>query len=471
MHKHENKDLFCKDCKVYLCLKCMIVNHRDHNINNQADVEREIQQKVDDIVKRSSDRKNEFEKHIQDIESKRQEIYNTIQKLQGNIEEAFMGKLDKLKVNKQLLITETQLLQENCDKELDALKSGHRQKIKAISSSVSLVAKGRLRQLEKDSLTAHSLISNDLQGLLEEAIDEASVTDLMTHITMTLFIPAGETLLDLGRVSTPCTAIQKVVNLSSEVRGITRLSEDSILVGYGNSRSGADKVEINGSVQRCTTNNVYYYDIAHQSNSKIVVSTGFKNLQFYSAKDWSCISDIRISNETGIFCTYVSVSSENEIIAANIKDRIHIFDPTGSSRKHSIATLEQPCQALATKSGVIVSSSCSMSPSIVRVYDRDGKSGDPIAAKEGEHLYPAVDGVDRVFIASVNQPAGRIQITIYRPEGLKLQKVIEFEELELKLNSAWCYLVSVARNTLAFACGTKVYFLTIPPGIVPLAAE
>ncbi|XP_030841099.1 E3 ubiquitin-protein ligase TRIM33-like [Strongylocentrotus purpuratus] len=335
VHKHENKDLFCKDCKVYLCLKCMIVDHRDHNFKNQADVEREIQQKVDNIVKRSSDRKHEFEKHIQDIESKRQKIYTAIQKLEGDIEEAFMGKLDKLKENKQLLITETQLLRENCDQECDALKSCHRHRIEAISSSVSLVANGRLRHLEKDRLAAHSVISNELEGLLEEAIDEAS----------------------------------------------------------------------------------------------------------------------------------------NEIIAANKNDRIHIFDPTASTRMHSIAAVEKTCQALATKSGMIVSSSCHNTPSRVRVYDRDGKSGDPISAKEGEHLYPAVDEEDSVFIASVNQPAGRIQITLYRPEGLKLKKVIEFDELELTLNSSWCYLVSLPRNTLAFACGTKVYFLKIPHGTVPLAAE
>ncbi|XP_030840650.1 uncharacterized protein LOC115923656 [Strongylocentrotus purpuratus] len=471
VHKHENKDLFCEDCKVYLCLKCMIVNHRDHNIKNQADFEREIQQKVDDFTKRSNDRKNEFEKHIQDIECKRQEIFTTIQKLQGNIREAFMGKLEKLKENERLLITETQLLQENCDKELDALKSGHRQKIKAISSSVSLVANGRLRHLEKDSLTAHSLISNELEGLLEEAIDEDSVTDLMTRTSTTLFIPAGDTLLDLGRVSIPCMAIGKMVDLLYPMSGITRLSEDSILVGYGSSRYDADKVEINGSVRRCTQRSVRLYDVTHQSNSTIVLSRDQRKIRFYSAKDWSLTSEKTISNDTGSSYPFISVSSENEIIAANKNDRIHIFDPTGSTRKHSIATMETPMQALATKSGVIISSSCYNTPSRVRVYDRDGKSGDPISAEEGEHLYPAVDGEDRVFIASVNKPAGRIQITLYRPECLMLKNVMEFEELELTLNSTWCYLVSVSRNTLAFVCGTKVYFLTIPPGIVPLAAE
>ena len=472
VHKPGKKELFCEDCKVYICPMCTVLNHRDHKIKHQADLEKEKREKVDDIINRSNDRKNEFEKHIQDIESKRKEIDTAIQKLQGNIEEAFMGKLDKLKENKQLLITETQLLQDNCGKELDALKSGHRQKIKAISSSVSLVAKGRLRHLEKDSLTAHSLISNDLEGLLEEAIDEAPVTDLMTHITSTLFIPAGDTLLDLGRVSIASLAILKVVDLTTPMSGMTRLSEDSVLVGYQSDRRGADKIDINGVEQRCVHNSGYvFYDIAHQSSSKIVVSVEQEKINSYSAKNWSYIANQLILNETGSSFPFITVSSENEIIAANRNDRIHIFGPTGSTRKHSITTVEQPNQALATKSGVIVSSSCHNTPSRVRVYDRDGKSGDPIAAKEGEYLYPAVDGEDRVFIASVNQPAGRIQITLYRPEGLKLKKVVEFEELQLTLSNTWCYLVSVSCDTLAFACGKKVYFLSMPTGTVPLAAE
>ena len=230
-------------------------------------------------------------------------------------------------------------------------------------------------------------------------------------------------------------------------------------------------MEINGSVQKCTQMGMLVYDIAHQSNSTIVVSREQRRI-LSSAKDWSSKSEKTISNDTGASFPYLTVSSENEIIAANRNDRIHIFDPTGSTRKHSIAAVEKPYQALATKSGVIVSSSCNYNNSSrVRVYDRDGKSGDPIAAKDGEHLYPAVDGEDRVFIASVNKPAGRIQITLYRPEGLELRKAIEFEELELTLSNTWCYLVCLSRNTLAFACGTKVYFLNIPHGTVPLAAE
>ena len=46
IHKQENKDMFCEDCKVHVCLKCVIVGHQFHKIKNQADFEQELRLKV-----------------------------------------------------------------------------------------------------------------------------------------------------------------------------------------------------------------------------------------------------------------------------------------------------------------------------------------------------------------------------------------------------------------------------------------
>ena len=39
IHKQENKDMFCEYCKVHVCLRCVIIGHKNHNIANQADFE------------------------------------------------------------------------------------------------------------------------------------------------------------------------------------------------------------------------------------------------------------------------------------------------------------------------------------------------------------------------------------------------------------------------------------------------
>eukprot|EP00057_Strongylocentrotus_purpuratus_P029807 XP_011684281.1 PREDICTED: E3 ubiquitin-protein ligase Midline-1-like [Strongylocentrotus purpuratus] len=46
IHKQENKDMFCEDCKVHVCLKCVIVGHQHHNIKNQADFEQQLRLKL-----------------------------------------------------------------------------------------------------------------------------------------------------------------------------------------------------------------------------------------------------------------------------------------------------------------------------------------------------------------------------------------------------------------------------------------
>ena len=50
IHKQENKDMFCEDCKVHVCLKCVIVGHQFHNIKNQADFEQQLRLKVSGFI-------------------------------------------------------------------------------------------------------------------------------------------------------------------------------------------------------------------------------------------------------------------------------------------------------------------------------------------------------------------------------------------------------------------------------------
>eukprot|EP00057_Strongylocentrotus_purpuratus_P012789 XP_011667263.1 PREDICTED: transforming growth factor-beta receptor-associated protein 1 [Strongylocentrotus purpuratus] len=50
IHKQENKDMFCEDCKVHVCFKCVIVGHQIHKIKNQADFEQELRLKEEFLL-------------------------------------------------------------------------------------------------------------------------------------------------------------------------------------------------------------------------------------------------------------------------------------------------------------------------------------------------------------------------------------------------------------------------------------
>ena len=170
----ENKDLFCEKCKDHICSKCVIVDHRNHKIINQADFERRLKMEVEELTKRCKAKKIAIEKYIQDIEMRRTEVHTSIQKLQSDVSEAYKKKARQLKENERTLSNDIQLLQRGFDKDLNALKAKCRQRVKSMMCTESLVANDKLGQLEADSLKAHNSLCDELDGLLLATTDTTS---------------------------------------------------------------------------------------------------------------------------------------------------------------------------------------------------------------------------------------------------------------------------------------------------------
>ena len=254
VHKHENKDLFCEECKLHICLKCVIVEHRDHKIKNQSDFEKQLQQKINELTQCCGEKKTELEKNIQNIEIRRREVHSAVQKLQSEVSKAYRKKESQLKENEQILKEEIKSLQKEFDKDLDALKAQDRQKIKSITSSASLVANDRLGRLETDSLAAHTLLCEELDDLLKENVDQTSAEGISQTARLKKFVPADDGVLDLGKVahngpvdhgkvandalldigeneaSNRCLRVVKEVDLPCRTFGIAKKSEDSVAV-------------------------------------------------------------------------------------------------------------------------------------------------------------------------------------------------------------------------------------------------
>ena len=111
---------------------------------------------------------------------------------------------------------------------------------------------------------------------------------------------------------------------------------------------------------------------------------------------------------------------------------------------------------------MIVSSSCELgNPSILTVYDRDGRAGSSVTGNPGESLYAAADDQDRIYVAAVDKRNGTVSITLYKLDRLNLIEKHTFEELKLYIPETRCSLVSLSRNMLAFASDRKLYFLGV----------
>eukprot|EP00057_Strongylocentrotus_purpuratus_P029806 XP_011684280.1 PREDICTED: probable E3 ubiquitin-protein ligase MID2 [Strongylocentrotus purpuratus] len=465
IHRQENKDMFCEDCKVHVCLKCVIVGHQNHNIKNQADFEQQLRLKVNDLVQRCAARKTELEKNIQNVEVQRQEVYTAVQKILDDVSQAYIIKAKRLEENHRNLIDQINAVKQSFDDDLSALKSKDRQRIKSICSSITLVSNDRLGRLETDSLSVHTLLCEELDAMLKEATDHTSAAAITKKAQEKRFKPAADTRIDLGSISESDPKVQVIqcVDLQGMMSGMTQYSDDSVAIGY-NGIYGIDIIDLTGKHEQYAKipSNMTCYDLVFQQDRSLCISTGNQKAHLYS-HNGSRKSTIHV-NSTCHYYLRLNRSPSNEMLISNFGKQISVYDPTGSTLKHTVPTQNNITrQVSATRSGLIITSSCnySINPSVVTVYDRDGNAGKSLQAPSGVYMYAAVNEQDRVYVASVDYHNGNVLIRLYDLDGLNLKERVEFNALNMTLKNSWCYLVSLFPDMLAFACYKKLYFIKV----------
>nr|XP_054774094.1 E3 ubiquitin-protein ligase TRIM71-like [Lytechinus pictus] len=498
IHKQENKDMFCDDCKVRVCLRCVVVGHKVHNIKNQSDFEHELRRKVTELAQQCAAKKAELEKNIQNIEEQRHEVHTAMQKLLDDVKQAYNIKVTELEGNLQDLIEQINELKRRFEDDLNILKSKDRQRIKSICSSITLVDNDRLGHLETDSLSAHNLLCGELGTMLKEVTDrttaevitkkaqekrfnpaDANCLDLgkisepidhtstvaITEKAQKRLNPGDESFLDLGRISgsDPKLETMKCIDLRGGMAGMTAYTHTSVAIVYWNNALGIDIIDTAGGTEQYTNipRHVSYKDIVIQRDGASCVSTGTTEAHVYSP-DGSRKATINVSG-TRFYLT-LNRSPSNEILIANGANKVYIYDPTGSTLKHTVPTKHLTCQVSSTRLGFIVTSSCFLTnPNVVTVYDRDGNAGESLQAPKGVYLYATVDEQDRVYIASVDRKNRKVVIRLYDLDGLNLRERVEFNALDMTLDNNWCYLVSLSSDLLAFACmcNKKLYFIKV----------
>ncbi|XP_011678751.1 uncharacterized protein LOC105445221 [Strongylocentrotus purpuratus] len=524
IHKQENKDMFCEDCKVHVCHKCVIVN---------------------DLVQRCASKKSELEKNIQNVEVQRNEVYIAVQKLLDDVSQTYSIKAKELEENLRNLIEQINALKQSFDDDLNVLKSNDRQRIKSICSSITLVANDRLGHLEPDSVSAHTLLCDKLDAMLKEATDHTSAVAIAKKAQEKRFKSADVTCLELGSISesatdhTSAAAISKKaqekrfkheddirielgsisesatdhtsaaarktaqekrfksvddtnclelgsnsesypqlqvmesVNLRGRMSGMIPYSKDSVAIGYIDVRGIIDIIDSTGYQEQYEniTSNMKCVDLVFQQDGSVFISTGNNKAHIY-APDGSRKSTIHVKgNELNL---KLNRSPSDEILIANSEKKVYILNPTGSTLKHTVPTKYKTSQVSGTSSGLIVTTSlCDLTNlSVVTVYDRNGNAGKSLQAPEKYvYLHAAVDEQDRVYVAhGINNSQSYhqynyLQIRIYDLDGLNLKERVEFGARDLRIDITprrWGdYLVSLSPDVLAFACDKKLYFIKV----------
>eukprot|EP00057_Strongylocentrotus_purpuratus_P014996 XP_011669470.1 PREDICTED: uncharacterized protein LOC105440710 [Strongylocentrotus purpuratus] len=242
---------------------------------------------------------------------------------------------------------------------------------------------------------------------------------------------------------------------------MTQYSDGSVAIGYDN-KHGIDIIDSAGNMHQYANipNNMFCYDLVFQQNRSLCMSPSNTEVTIYSPNG-SRKSTIHVNSNA--YHLKLNRSPSDEILIANSDNKVYIYNPTGSTLKHTVPTKHKKTgQVSATRSGSIVTSSCNYTnPSVVTVYDRDGNAGKSLQAPNGVSLYAALDELDRVYVASVDSKKGNVVIRLYDLDGLNLKEKVEFNALNMTLVSDWCYLVSLSPDMLAFACYNKLYFIKV----------
>eukprot|EP00057_Strongylocentrotus_purpuratus_P026415 XP_011680889.1 PREDICTED: E3 ubiquitin-protein ligase Midline-1-like [Strongylocentrotus purpuratus] len=127
-HRRENKDMFCQDCKMRVCFKCVVIDHRDHKIQSHQDFEKEMQDKVSDLLFRCKAKKSDLEKNIQSVETHRNEAHTALQLLRKNVGLACRTKVKQLEDNRRVLIEKIDALERSFDEALNLFNMGKEKK-------------------------------------------------------------------------------------------------------------------------------------------------------------------------------------------------------------------------------------------------------------------------------------------------------------------------------------------------------
>ncbi|XP_063965593.1 tripartite motif-containing protein 2-like isoform X2 [Lytechinus pictus] len=458
---------FCRTCNYYMCDECLhchrhlTVVFEGHEIVSMDDV---VEGKVTDLAQRCADKKAELEKNIQNIEIQRNEVHTAVQTLLDDARQAYSIKAKQLDENLRNLTEQINALERSFDDDLDVLKSKCRQRIKSICSSITLVDNDRLGHLETDTLSAHILLCEELDTMLKEVTDRTSAEAIKKKAQEKRFKPADDTRLDLGSISGSDHKMDVIqcVDLREAMQGMARHSNSTVAIGYGWNAQVIDIIDSNGGNQRYRNtpfSDMECYDLVLQRDGSLCVSTcSYTEAYIYSPLG-SRKATIHV-RDSG-YLLKVNRSPSDEIIITNYGKQVYIYDPSGSTLKHTVQTKHDTWQASTTRTGLIVTSPCLDDPSVVTVYDRDGNAGESLHAPEDVYLYAAVDEKDRVYVASVDKKNNSVVIRLYDLDGLNLKERVEFNALDMTLKYGWCYLVSLSPDMLAFACHKKLYFIKV----------
>jgi hypothetical protein len=86
-HIGNRLDLFCNDCRINVCLVCVVSKHRTHEYSDVEDLSKQFSKVVESDVEQLLDRENSILKDISRMNSQEKEFFDSLQDIERTMQE------------------------------------------------------------------------------------------------------------------------------------------------------------------------------------------------------------------------------------------------------------------------------------------------------------------------------------------------------------------------------------------------
>ena len=369
------------------------------------------------------------------------------------------------------------------------MRARYDQMIEDIDFKCGVVSCDVVKDLEKESLSSHIRRREDLEKLVKKHGYEDSATKVALAAKNVKFQKSASHLVPIGKIegkqAETCkemSAIEKGLRtIGREVgmplptwvcmevevgkfEAMAALNKNTVVLGYGFHRGGADAVSVNGNRVEFIKSNVgTVAGIAVFTDRRSAVYDGHMALSLFN-NDGS----MHYSKFFGLDRRPCAIHSDihNNVYAIDEGKEIYVFTFDGKKQKRTIITEDSGHQQICvTSSGAIITSTqCNHAFNNLTVYDSEGNRYYVLKAEHlGEQLYFATNSGDNGFLARIQQNVLRLSFCKLRNncivEWMKY-KELTLDSVPLYSDSKW-HFVCLTKNLLALARNTKLLFIEV----------
>ncbi|XP_072173897.1 uncharacterized protein [Diadema setosum] len=462
-HPNDDEEYFCTGCREYVCLRCGMLEHLQagHQIKEASIHEDKVMTNIKELQEKTKSKKTTIENHIDFITTQRNEITNTLRKLNVDIDKTYEEYMKLLSARREALKSQVKRLSKKFEKELQTMEEESRQSVSQMNAMEELVTNGMKVPLEKDALTAHDTLCENLKIFLGHGDpDDQSprgVTERAKKISFRKHVKVNE--LCLGELEGYTWNVKADVELPSKgiMECVTRAPQDSKIV-VGTWQGGIHFYSPDGELQQTVLKDVSVVNIGFLSDGRSVVRDTDNNMSLYT-QQWKKL-DVTFKtmsyDEGGL--GGLTVDRHDNIHMSYWKHKkIQVFIPRGGNSVREIVYdgyLPDHIFSIQSTGKLIVKDI-----SDVVCIDGKGKK-ENVLTKKGMNPYPAVCRDDSVIVAWVKHEEGLVSIDRYTRDLDHVRNLITDFKMQ-KAERGLYSLKEFESGEIAFCTPDRLYIFDI----------